>query len=513
MNPSTRMNTDEHGEGKSSMNNRGHGCSVASSIRASSFLCSSAFICVPLLFLGGCAIGPNYSKPAIEAPAQWKEAGDWVVAQPKDAAPKGKWWEAFNDPVLNGLEEQVQVSNQTLAAAEARYRQARAAVQSARAGFFPTLSGSADATRSGGGGNSGSGINSSTGTTGTTTNFGNSVGNRYSVGLDARWEIDLWGRIRRLVEAARAGEQASAADLEAAKLSIQAEIATDYFQLRVTDVTRDLLDDTVKAFQTSLDVTRNRYRAGVAGRVDIVQAEAQLLSTQAQAIDLRVTRATLEHAIATLVGKAPASFSLAQAKLDSMIPDVPPAVPSTLLERRPDIGAAERRVAAANAQIGVAEAAYFPALTLSGSGSYASSTVAHIFSAPNRVWSLGADLADTILDFGVRSAAVATARGVYDELAADYRQTVLTAFQDVEDNLATVHWLAEESKVEQEAVRAARESTALTVNQYKAGTVSFLNVVQVQATQLNEERTSVTLLGRRLAATVGLIRAMGGTWQ
>jgi NodT family efflux transporter outer membrane factor (OMF) lipoprotein len=457
-----------------------------------------------MLFICSCAVGPNYSKPSAEAPTQWKEAGDWVVAQPKDAAPKGKWWEAFNDPVLNGLEEQVEVSNQTLAAAEARYRQARAAVQSARAGFFPTLTGSADATRSGGGGNSGFG---------TGVGAGNSIGNRYSVSLDARWEIDLWGRIRRLVEAARAGEQASAADLEAAKLSIQAEIATDYFQLRVTDVTRDLLDDTVKAFQSSLDVTQNRYRAGVAGRVDVVQAEAQLLSTQAQAIDLRATRATLEHAIATLVGKAPANFSLAQAKLDAHIPDVPAAIPSTLLERRPDIAASERRVAAANAQIGVAEAAYFPALTLSGSGGYASNSLAHLFSAPNRIWSIGADLADTILDFGVRSAAVATARGAYDETVANYRQTVLTAFQDVEDNLASVHWLAEETKVEQEAVRAARESTALTVNQYKAGTVSFLNVVQVQATQLNEERTSVTLLGRRLAATVGLIRAMGGTWQ
>jgi NodT family efflux transporter outer membrane factor (OMF) lipoprotein len=467
-----------------------------------------------LLLASGCAVGPNYSRPAVESPAQWKEAGDWVVAQPKDGAPKGKWWEAFNDPVLNGLEEQVEVSNQTLAAAEASYRQARAAVQSARAGFFPTLTGSVDATRSGGGGNNGSGIINGTGTGAATgNNAGNSVGNRYSAGLDARWEIDLWGRIRRLVEAARAGEQASAADLEAAKLSIRAEVATDYFQLRVTDVTRVLLDDTVKAFQTNLDMTQNRYRAGVAGRVDIVQAEAQLLSTQAQAIDLRVTRATLEHAIATLIGKAPASFSLPQAKLDASIPDVPAALPSTLLERRPDISASERRVAAANAQIGVAEAAYFPALTLSGSVGYASNSLAHLLSAPNRLWSLGADLADTILDFGVRSAAVETARGAYDGTVANYRQTVLTAFQDVEDNLATVHWLTEEAKVEQEAVRAARESTALTVNQYKAGTVSYLNVVQVQATQLNEERTAVTLLGRRLAATVALIRAMGGAWQ
>ena len=442
-----------------------------------------------LLLASGCAIGPNYSKPPVEVPAQWKEAGDWVMAQPKDATPKGKWWEAFNEPVLNGLEEQVEVSNQTLAAAEARYRQARAAVQSARSQFFPALGGSANASRAHG------------------------TGNQYRVSLDASWELDLWGRIRRLVEAARAGEQASAADLEAAKLSIRAELATNYFQLRVTDVTRDLLDDTVKAFQSSYDVTQNRYRAGVAGRVDVVQAEAQLLSTQAQAIDLRSTRATLEHAIATLIGKAPANFSLAQAKLDARIPEVPPAVPSTLLERRPDIAAAERRVAAANAQIGVAEAAYFPALSLTGSVGFAGSSFAHLFSAPNRLWSVGAGLAGTILDFGGRSAAVASARAAHDETVANYRETVLSAFQDVEDNLAAVHWIAEETKVEQEAVRAARESVALTVNQYKAGTVSFLNVVQVQATQLNEERTTVTLLGRRLAATVALIRAMGGTWE
>jgi NodT family efflux transporter outer membrane factor (OMF) lipoprotein len=498
------MNTDECRQGHTFLNFVAMATRSRNSNRLPPFLCSSVFICFPALFLCGCAIGPNYSKPPVEVPAQWKEAGDWVVAQPKDAAPKGQWWEAFNDPVLNGLEEQVEVSNQTLAAAEARYRQARASVQSARAGFFPTISGNAGATRS------------RAGSTQVDANGNVSLGGSrtsYTAGLDARWEIDLWGRIRRLVEAARAGEQASAADLEAAKLSIRAELATNYFQLRVTDVTRDLLDDTVKAFQSSYDVTQNRYRAGVAGRVDVVQAEAQLLSTQAQAIDLRSTRATLEHAIATLVGKAPANFSLAQAKLDARIPEVPPAVPSTLLERRPDIAAAERRVAAANAQIGVAEAAYFPALTLTGSGGYAGSTFAQLFSAPNRFWSVGAGLAGTILDFGGRSAAVASARAAHDETVANYRETVLTAFQDVEDNLAAVHWIAEETKVEQEAVRAARESVALTVNQYKAGTVSFLNVVQVQATQLNEERTTVTLLGRRLAATVALIRAMGGTWE
>jgi NodT family efflux transporter outer membrane factor (OMF) lipoprotein len=455
--------------------------------------------------LAGCAVGPNYKKPDVEAPTQWKEAGDWVVAQPKDAAPKGKWWEGFNDPVLNALEEQVEVSNQTLAAAEARYRQARAAVQSARAGLFPTLAASASASRS----RTGSAQVDSNGIIVGGANSRTS----YQVALDARWEIDLWGRVRRLIESARAGEQASAADLAAAKLSIQAELATNYFQLRVTDVTRALLDDTVKAFQSSYDVTQNRYRAGVAGRVDVVQAEAQLLSTQAQAIDLRTTRATLEHAIAILIGKAPANFSLETAKLDERIPEVPPAIPSTLLERRPDIAAAERRVAAANAQIGVAEAAYFPALSLTGSTGFASSALAHLISTPNRFWSLGAGLADTILDFGTRSAAVATARASYDQTVATYRETVLASFQDVEDNLAAVHWLAEETKVEREAIRAARESTALTVNQYKAGTVSFLNVVQVQATQLSEERTAVTLYGRRLAATVALIRAMGGTWE
>ena len=438
--------------------------------------------------MSGCAIGPNYSKPEALVPEQWKEAGDWVVAQPKDAAPKGKWWEAFNDPVLDALEEQVSVSNQNLAAAEARYRPARAAVASVRSGFFPRLGGSANASRARG------------------------TGSRYAVSLDARWEIDLWGRIRRLVEAARAGEEASAADLEAARLSFQAELATNYFQLRVTDVQRDLLDDTVKAFESSYKVTQNRYNAGVAGKVDVVQAESQLLSTRAQALDLRATRATLEHAIAVLIGMPPANLTRDTAKFQVRIPEVPPGVPTTLLERRPDIAGAERRMAAANARIGVAQAAYFPALSLTASEGFASNSLSTLFSAPSRFWSLGLGLAGTILDFGARGAAVDTSLAAYDETVANYRATVLEAFQEVENSLASVHWLAEESKVQQEAARAARESVVLTVNQYKAGTVSFLNVVQVQATQLSEERTTVNLLGRRLAATVALIRAMGGTW-
>jgi NodT family efflux transporter outer membrane factor (OMF) lipoprotein len=435
-----------------------------------------------------CAIGPDYSRPSVQTPEAYKEAGDWIVAKPQDTAPKGKWWEVFNDPALDRLEERVSVSNQTLKAAEARYTQARAAVQSARAGFFPTLAVDSSATRV------------------------RNVGNRYSVALDARWEIDLWGRIRRLVESARAGEEASAADLEGARLSLQAELATNYFQLRVTDTTIDLLEDSVKGFEASYRVTLNRYNAGVAGRVDVAQAETQLRSTEAQAIDLRVTRAQLENAIAVLVGETPSTFVLPPRPFKARIPDIPPGVPSTLLERRPDVASAERTMAAANARIGVAEAAYFPALTLTGGVGFASNALATLFSAPSRFWSIGAGLAGTLLDFGGRSAALTSARAVYDEDLAHYRETVLGAFQEVENNLAAAHWLAEENRVQQQAARAARESVTLTVNQYKAGTVSYLNVVQVQSTQLAEERTLVTLLGRRLAATVALIRALGGTW-
>jgi NodT family efflux transporter outer membrane factor (OMF) lipoprotein len=446
-----------------------------------------------VLILSGCAIGPTYVTPKVESPAAFKESGDWVVANPSDAAPRGKWWEVFNDPVLNGLMEQVDVSNQTLAAAEARYRQSRASVQSARSGLFPTVGASAGASRS----RAGEGAS----------------GQRYNVALDARWEIDLWGRVRRLLEAARAGEQASAAELEAVRLSLQAELALNYFQLRVTDAQLALQDGIVKALKTQLDVTQNRYRAGVVGKVDTVQSEAQLRSNEAQALDLHATRAQLEHAVAVLVGKPPALFSLAASDIQVQIPAIPPGVPSTLLERRPDVAASERRVAAANAQIGVAQAAYFPSLSLSGSGGFASSALSTLISAPSRVWSLGLGLAATVLDFGARAAEVDRARAAYDETVANYRGTVLEAFQEVEDNLAAVRWLAEEDRVQREAARLARESVVLTSNQYKAGTVSYLNVVVVQAAQFSEDRSTVALLGRRLAATIGLIRALGGTWE
>jgi NodT family efflux transporter outer membrane factor (OMF) lipoprotein len=461
-------------------------------------------LAVLALILGGCTVGPDYKKPDVETPAAFKESGEWVVAKPADTAPKGQWWQAFNDPVLNGLVEQVSVSNQTLKAAEARYTQAVAATALARSAFYPTLGVSAGASRNGGG---------AAGNAVTIGNGGSTTTRRYTVEATASWEIDLWGRVRRLVEAANAEQQATASDVENTRLSMQAELATDYFQLRATDAQITLLEDTVKAFQTSYDMTQNRYRSGVAARADVVQAETQLKSTQAQAIDLRGQRAQLEHAIAVLAGHAPASFAIAPANVATHIPTVPPGLPSTLLERRPDIAAAERRMAEANAHIGAAEAAYFPTLDLNASYGFASAMIQNLFNAPNRFWSIGATAAETILDFGARQAQVESAKGAYDEAVANYRQTALGGFQEVEDNLALLRWLADEAVVENEAVRAARESVTLTLNQYKAGTVSYLNVVQVQATQLSEERNAVNVLSRRLVASVALVKALGGSWE
>ena len=448
------------------------------------------------LLLAGCAVGPDYKKPEVEAPAKFKEAGEWMAATPSDAVPKGEWWKAFEDPILDELEAGIQVSNQNLRAAEARYRQAHAQVAAARAGLFPTVGASAGATRSGGGG----------GDTATS-------GRRYSVSLDARWELDLWGRVRRQIEAGRAGEEASAADLENVRLSLQAELATNYFQMRVTDTQIDLLEDTIRAFRRSLEIAQNRYNAGVSAKVDVVQAQAQVRSVEAQAIDLRATRAQLENAIAVLVGRPASDFSLGKRPFQVHIPQVPAGVPSKLLERRPDVAAAERRVAQANAGIGVAQAAYFPSLTLTGSGGFASNALSNLFNVSNRVWSLGLGLADTLLDFGARGAQVDISRAQYDEQVATYRETVLEALQEVESNLAAVHWLGEEVKVQEDAARLARESVELAINQYKAGIVPYTNIVQVQATQLSEERSTVQLLGRRLAAEVALIKSLGGAFE
>jgi NodT family efflux transporter outer membrane factor (OMF) lipoprotein len=413
----------------------------------------------------------------------------------------------FNDPQLDALLGQVEVSNQTIKAAEARVREARALTQQAQAAYFPIVTANASATRGGGRATIGGSTDVSGG------GVGGAVRNSYNVSLDVNWEIDLWGRVRRTVEAGEATAQASVADLEAAKLSAQAQLAEDYFLLRAQDAQIRLLNDTVDAYQKSLQLTRNQYAVGVAARADVAQAETQLKSTQAQALDAGVQRAQLEHAIAVLLGKAPANFSIAPEAVATTFPPIPLGLPSELLERRPDIAAAERRTAAANAQVGVAEAAFFPSVTLSATGGFQSSVLSQLFTLPSRYWSLGPALAATIFDAGLRRAQTAQAMATYDENVANYRQTVLAGFQEVEDNLAALRILEQEAAVQDEAVKSARESLTITLNQYRAGTANYLAVVVAQAVALSNERTALTILGRRLTASVTLIKALGGGWD
>jgi NodT family efflux transporter outer membrane factor (OMF) lipoprotein len=455
---------------------------------------------VVALALAACTVGPNYVRPTADVPAAFKETQDWKTAQPRDQELRGEWWEAFNDPLLNTLMGEVSVSNQNLAQAAAQFRQARALVQAARAGYFPSVSGGASATRARSSANLGNGNSGFT-------------GNNYSLSLDAVWEADLWGKVRRTVESNAAAAQASAADLDALRLSTRAELAQNYFQLRALDTQKQLFDDTISAYQRSLKLTQNQYAVGVAAKADVIQAQTQLKNTQAQAIDLGVQRAQLEHAIALLLGRPASEYSLAAATLTATPPPLPPGLPSSLLERRPDIAAAERRVASANAQIGVAEAAYYPSLTLSASAGLQSSIISNLLSAPSRFWSLGPALAQTLFDAGLRRAQTDQAIAAYDANVAAYRQTVLTGFQEVEDNLAALRILEQEAAVQEDAVRDARQSVDLTLNQYKAGIVSYLNVVTVQATALASERSAVDIQNRRLAASVLLIKALGGGWN
>jgi NodT family efflux transporter outer membrane factor (OMF) lipoprotein len=461
-----------------------------------------AFVLAFLLPLAGCAVGPDYTRPDAAVPQAYRGTGEWKVAQPRDEEIRGKWWEAFGDPQLSALVEQVEISNQNVLLADAQFRRAQALIAASRAALFPTLDGNVSVIRS----------RSPTGVAGGTTT--GRINTNRTASLDAGWEVDLWGQFRRSVEASEAGAQASWADLAAARLSAQAELATSYFLLRTIDSQRQLLDDTVATFQKQLELTNNRYAAGVAAKVDVVQAQTQLRSTQADAMDLGVQRAQLEHAIAVLVGKPPAELSIAPAPLEVAMPLVPPAIPSELLERRPDVAAAERRMAAANAQIGVAKAAYFPSLTISATGGgYSSTDPSQWFTAPARFWAIGPAIAQSIFDAGLRRAQTEQAVAAYDATVAAYRQTVLAGFREVEDSLAALRILEEEAKVQEDAVRAARELVALTLNQYKAGTVSFLNVAIVQASQLNNERAAVGILGRRLVAAVSLVRALGGGWS
>jgi NodT family efflux transporter outer membrane factor (OMF) lipoprotein len=459
------------------------------------------------MLLAGCAVGPNYIKPTVETPTAFKENQGWKVAQPQDAAVRGNWWEVFNDAQLNALEEQVNISNQTLAQAEARFRQASALVRSARAAYFPTLSTSASSSRSS------ARSTTQTTSTGAVITSGGASNTSNTLALDANWEVDVWGRVQRNVEANAANAEASAADVAATRLSTQAQLAQDYFLLRTLDAQADILARTLTDYERLVQLNQNQYQAGVAARGNVILAQSQYKSTQAQLIDVGVQRAQVEHAIALLVGKPASVFSIAAAPLPTALPPTPIGVPSALLERRPDIAAAERRAAAANAQIGVAEAAYFPALTLSASGGFAASSFADLLSLPNRFWSIGPSLALALFDGGARAAQTDQARAAYDLNVAAYRQTVLTGFQEVEDNLSTLRILEQEAAVQEEAVQLSRQSVALTMNQYKAGIISYLNVITVQATALANERAAADIMNRRLAASVLLVKALGGGWD
>ena len=449
--------------------------------------------------LTACAVGPDYIRPQAPVASEFKEIKGWKTAQPRDTAISGQWWEIFNDPKLNELESQV-ASNQSLIQAEAQYRQAQGLVQSAQSSLLPVfnLNGSFNNFKSAQG--------QTQVISGVRTLFGNTVA--------MAWEPDLWGKVRRQIEANTGNAQASAATLQALRLSIQSNLAVAYFQLKVLDAQRTLLDETVAAYQKTLDITKNRYAVGVVAKADVVQAETQLQSAKAQAINLGVQRAKLEHAIAVLIGKSPAELSLAASALTTQAPAIPLSLPSELLERRPDIAAAERKVAAANAQIGIAKAAYFPTLNLAMSNGFQSTDVGDLFTVARRYWAFGpAAAALTVFDGGVKNAQYNQAIAGFDASVAAYRQAVLTGFQEVEDNLAALRILEEQAQVQNQAVASANQALALTNNQYQAGTVSYLNVMTAQTAALSNRQTAVQLQGDRLNAAVLLVKALGGGWN
>lgn len=450
--------------------------------------------------LAACAVGPDYVRPALPVPPSYKEDPDWKPASPGDTLPRDGWWKVFGDDELDALAVQVAGANQNVATAEANFRQSEALARQARAALFPTVTANAAATRS-------------QGATGNSATRSSGPATFESVTAGASWELDLWGLARRGLEQTRATAEASAAQLAATTLSLQGQLVADYLSLRVADEQRRLLEEAVDAYDKSLQLTESRYRAGVSAQSDVAQARAQLEVTRAQSIDVRINRAQLEHAIAMLVGKAPAAFSIDPHPYQLRFPAVPALLPSALLERRPDVAAAERRAAAANAQVGVTRAAWFPTLTLDATGGFSAPSGASLFSVPYRVWSLGPALAEKIFDGGARLAADQQAVAGWDAAAATYRQAVLAALQDVEDNLVSLRELAREADVEAEAVKAAQQSLALTNSQYKGGTVSYLNVITAEQTALSSRQTALAIDGRRAAATVQLIVALGGGWQ
>jgi NodT family efflux transporter outer membrane factor (OMF) lipoprotein len=463
----------------------------------------TALLALGVLCLGGCMVGPQYVRPAAEVPASYAEGGVWKPAQPNDAVAKGSWWDVFDDPQLNALEEQINVSNQTLRVAQDRFLQARAAVRISRSGLFPSVTGGASVTP--------------THQSSHRPLFnGSSVSPNYTdyiLRADVSYEADVWGSVRRTIEASRSEAQASAADLANVNLSLHAELALDYFQLRGLDAQKQLFDSTVAAFEKALSLTETRHNAGLASAVDVAQAQTLLETTRAQATDLGVQRAAFEHAIAVLIGKPASSFHLQPLPLSMPPPSIPPGAPSYLLERRPDIAAAERRMQEANAQIGVARAAYFPLISLTGSGGLESAALGTLLQGPSAFGELIAAATQTLFDAGRRHAVSDQAKAAYDQSVATYRQTLLVALQEVADNLAALEVLANEAKQEDVAVESAQHSVALSLTRYRGGLTSYLEVVTAQSLALSDERTAVDILTRRMAASVLLAKAIGGGWN
>ena len=463
-----------------------------------------ASVLAALWLLAGCAVGPHYSRPSAPVPAAYRETPEnWKLAQPADQALRGKWWEIYQDPQLNALEEKVSVSNQSLKAAQAQFAQARALVRQYRADYYPTISTSPSVSQ-----NRISENRPLRAATSTTTSYTDLV-----LPLDVSYEPDLWGRVRHTVEAARSNAQASAADLESLSLSLHAELAIDYFQARTLDAETQLLNSTVAAYEKALQLTQNRYQGGIASQVDVAQAQTQLETTRALAIDLSAQRAVYEHAIATLTGEPASNYALPPAALNAVPPATPPGVPSDLLERRPDIAAAERRIAAANAQIGVARAAYFPALSLNADGGFESTSITNWLSGPSGFAAAGIGALETLFDAGRRHAISDQAAAAYDQSVANYRQNVLTAFQEVEDNLAALRILEQEAQTQSAAVAAAEHSLTLSNNRYRGGVATYLEVITAQSSALSDERTAVEISGRRMVDSVLLIKALGGGWN
>jgi NodT family efflux transporter outer membrane factor (OMF) lipoprotein len=460
-------------------------------------------IIATLSFLGGCATGPRYQRPTAPVEMNFKEAPpqSWRQAAPKEGILRGKWWEIYNDPALNALEEQVSISNQNVIAAMAAYDEARASVRVARSTYFPNVTASASVTNVH---NASTNANQfSSGNTRTT----------YSLPVDVSYQADVFGSVRHSVRASRAQAQASAADLENVRLTFQSQLAQDYFELRGQDALAQLLETTVKIYEDYLQLTKDRMSAGVASGSDVAQAQTQLASARAQLVEVGVARAQFEHAIAVLVGKTPADVSVMRTTYSAVPPPVPTGISSTLLERRPDIAAAERVVAAQNEQIGVAKAAFFPQILLSATGGFQSTSASDWLTWPSRFWAVGPQLAQTIFDGGNRRAQLALQRAKYEQTVAQYRQTVLTAFQQVEDSLSALRILEDEANATDFAVKSAQESLDITAEQYKAGTATYLQVIVAQAVQLQNQQNAVNVATRRLTSSVLLVEALGGGWD